>query len=85
MSETTVVAASRYWGCPVKLTVDDEYIAVSVSFDDFLVALKQEIGSVTWVWKDSTFQAKVDAAAAKVMEKFKAEAAMVAHHVPHEG
>lgn len=69
-----IVTISRYWNQPyIKINVTDESISLSISMDDFLSAVKKEIGSVRWVVKDETFEYRLDKAVRSVLEKIKEE------------
>ncbi len=72
------VTISRKWNAPqIEVTLNDEAIGIIMQMSDFVEALKCEletegfvegikagVGSVTWVVKKETFNARVDQAAA---------------------
>ncbi len=69
-----LVTISRHWNKPyIQVNVTDESISLSITLDDFLSAVKKEIGSVRWVVKDETFELRLDKAVKSVLEKIKEE------------
>ena len=76
MDYKLVVTVSRYWHEPKILTyIDGNEISLTISMDDFVKAMvqeidlseivsqiKNEIGSVRWVFKDETWDKKFDQA-----------------------
>jgi hypothetical protein len=72
------IVISRHWDNPrISIVVDASHIGISMTLDDFLEALREEIESVTWTFKKSTWDAQFDAAADRVIEKIKGESARV--------
>lgn len=72
----TIITISRYWHKPkIMSVVWGEGISMSIDVDDFKKALKQEIGSVRWIFKNSTFDAVIESAFQRVVEKIKEESA----------
>jgi hypothetical protein len=47
--------------------LNNSEISLSIPLDDFVFALKKEIGSVRWVVKQSTFESMLDDAVKKVV------------------
>lgn len=73
-----IVTISRYWNKPsIGVVVTDQSISLSITLDDFIDAVKKEIGSVRWVVKDETFEARLDKAVKTVLEKVKEESTKV--------
>jgi len=73
-----VLTISRYWTNPkIQTIITDESISLQVSLDDFISALKTEIGSVSFVFKKETFNAQLDSAVNKVLEMVKEESVKV--------
>ena len=73
-----VLTVSRKWNNPkIRTRIDHEGIDVSIELQDFLAALVQELGPVTWVFTDRTFQVKFDAAVARVLSGIKEETVKV--------
>ena len=69
-----IVTISRNWNNPnIKVTVTDSDISLSMTMDDFIEAVKKEIGSVRWVVKDDTFEFRLLKAVKTVLEKVKEE------------
>jgi hypothetical protein len=69
------VTISKKWHQPVvyaSITRDDG-VEMSLPLDDFIEALRQEIGSVTWTVTEAQFKARVKAAVTNVVEGIKAE------------
>jgi hypothetical protein len=72
------VTISRYWNRPeINITVNDELISLNMKMDDFIKALKEEIGSVTWTFRDKTFNETIDNAVQSVIKKVKEESVKV--------
>lgn len=72
------VTISRYWNRPeINITVNDESISLNMKMDDFIKALKEEIGSVTWTFRDKTFNETMDNAVQSVIKKVKEESVKV--------
>jgi len=72
MKSGIFVTISSKWSQPTVYTlVDDEGISLSVPVEDFVEALVREIGPVTWVIRDATFQEKVAQALGRVIEGIK--------------
>jgi len=69
-----IVTISRYWDNPqIAITVDEEHIDLKIDIEDFLAALKDEIGSVRYIVTEKGFEERFDKAALNVMEKIKEE------------
>lgn len=69
-----LVTISRYWNHPfIKVVVTNDDISLTMTLDDLMEAVKQEIGSVRWVVKDETFQYRFEQAVKRVIEKVKEE------------
>lgn len=70
----TKVTISRFWHNPaITTTFTDKLINIEIDLDDFMKALKEEIGSVTWTFKQETFEKQLDEAVAVVLKKVKQE------------
>lgn len=70
----SVVTISRHWNNPkITTTISPEGISLQMEMADFVSALKQEIGKVTWVFTQTEFEKRVDAAVATVLEGVKEE------------
>jgi hypothetical protein len=81
-----VVTISRYWDNPKIMTVlSGEGISLTTNLEDFLAAVKlefplddfvkklaEEIGSVRWIFRNRTFDARVSAALEAKMPAFHA-------------
>lgn len=68
------VTITRYWHNPEIITyINDREISLSVALDDFIKALIQEIGSVTLVVKQETFENRVNKAKDTVLKRIKEE------------
>lgn len=68
------VIIMRKWNNPeIKMYVDLEQINLSISLEDFKNALKQQIGSVTFVFRKKTFDELLDKAFEEVIRSIKAE------------
>jgi hypothetical protein len=73
-----IVTISRYWGYPkVNTIITDEFIGLRISLENFTKALKEEIGSVTWVVRKETFDERLDQAVMRVLEKVKQESVKI--------
>ena len=76
--DKTQVTISRKWHAPqIHHHVTDDGITMKVTLEDFIEALTQELGPVTWVLTDKAFRAKLDAAIASVLSGIKAESSKV--------
>jgi len=74
----SVITISRYWDKPeILTTLSTEGISLQTNLVDFIEALVQEIGSVTWVFTDKKFREKLDQAVIEVTEKIKEESIKV--------
>ena len=74
----TVVTISRFWAKPeITTTISNESIALEISLDDFITALKQELGSVTWVFTAKEFEKRLDATIKTILSKVKEESIKV--------
>ena len=74
----SVVTISRNWNNPkIITTITGEKISIQMSIEDFVTALKAEIGSVTWVVTKAAFDTKLDEAVSRVIEGIKDESAKV--------
>jgi adenine C2-methylase RlmN of 23S rRNA A2503 and tRNA A37 len=78
MGNGIFVTISRLWNQPeIFHLVNDEGISISMSLENFIAAVKQEIGPVTWTFKAETFEKQVDEAVEKVVRRIKEESAKV--------
>ena len=69
-----LVTISRHWNKPfIKVVVTDEDISLTITMDDFIDAVKKEIGSVRWIIKDETFEYRLDKAVKVAIERIKEE------------
>ena len=77
MSKRTVTI-SRYWNKPtITTTVSVDGISLEIGLDDFIGALKQEIGSITMTFTQKAFSIKMDNAIELVLKKIKEESIKV--------
>lgn len=71
-----MITISRYWNNPqIKIVVTNESMTLSMPLDDFVDAVYQEIGSVRWIVRDATFEARMLQAVKNVIAKVKKESA----------
>ena len=69
-----IVTISRYWDNPkIEVSVNQESIGLKISLDDFIKLVKNEIGSITFVFKQDTFNSMLDNAIKNILEKIKEE------------
>ncbi len=69
MKAKTKVVMVRKWHEPkTKIKVTDEELSLEISLEDFIKAVKAEIGSVTWTFKSETFSKQIDEAVSRVIE-----------------
>ena len=61
----------------IETTVSNDSISLKCDIDDFIEAVVQELGPVTWVLRDATFRTKLDAAVERVLQGIKDESAKV--------
>lgn len=74
----TKFVISRKWNNPqFKYVITDEDMSCEMNLDDFIRALKQEIGSVTWTFKKDTFEKNLDMAIQKIIRGAKEESVKV--------
>lgn len=74
MKPNKLVTVSRKWNNPqIYINVTSEEIELSMSLDDFIVALADEIGSVALTVRDATFRKKLNEAATRVVSGIKDE------------
>lgn len=72
------ITISRKWHNPkIESLITNKEISLSISMEDFIKALKAEIGSVRWVVKQNTFETMLDAAIKKVLLGVQEESAKV--------
>lgn len=72
------VTISRKWNNPeITTNIDDEGISLAISLDDFITALIKEIGSVTLIVKQNTFENSVQNAKERVLKGVKEESLKV--------
>lgn len=71
MSKVTI---SRYWNNPkISTIVTTEGISLTIELEDFITALKEEIGSVSTTFTKKSFSQQLDNAVITVLEKIKEE------------
>jgi hypothetical protein len=69
---------SRHWDNPkINAQVSVEGISLITELDDFISALKKEIGSITMTFTQQQFSDKVDKAVEMVVAKIKQESVKV--------
>lgn len=70
MREGTYVEKIRKWHEPkTEITVTKDSIGSRMAMEDFVKALKIEMGSITTIVRTDTFHKKLDDAIAKIMEQ----------------
>ena len=73
-----LVTITRYWHAPqIHLKVTDEKIGLDLPLEDFLKALKQEIGSVKLILRQATWDQQFDEAWRRTVEKVKEESVKI--------
>ena len=81
METKAVVTVSRLWNNPKIHTIVDWAskggISMQTNMDDFIAALKTEIGAVTWVFTQKEFEKRIDAAVQTVIQGIKEESIKV--------
>jgi hypothetical protein len=74
----SVVTISRMWNNPsIKTTITTDGISLDISLDDYLEALVNEIGSVTFTINNAKFKDKVKEASNRVINGVKLESTKV--------
>lgn len=74
----TVLTITKKWHQPTfTYRIASEDMSAEVDLDDFIKALKAEIGSVTWTLKQASFEKQLDQAVADVLSGIKAESKKV--------
>jgi hypothetical protein len=79
------VTISRKWHNPeVKTMVfscneigENLFIRLEVSMDDFIKALKKEVGPVRWIFTQKKFETRLNEALERVLEEIKKESVKV--------
>lgn len=72
------VTITKLWDNPeITINVDNTGIQFSIPLDDFVSALIQEVGPITWVLTQKSFNAKMVDAKERVLEGIKAESLKV--------
>ena len=80
-----VVTISRKWNNPTVKTMvfacneieENIFIRLEFPLDDFIVALKEEIGPVTWIFTEKKFESVLKEATKRVIEEIKKESVKV--------
>ena len=73
-----VLTISRYWNNPkILTTISFEGIALQMDLDDFIIAFKQEIGSIATTFTQKAFAAKIDNAVTIILKRVKEESIKV--------
>lgn len=67
----------RLWGKQVKVMITKDHVKTAMSLDDFLNALRTNIGSVAMIFRQKTFNKKIDEATKKVIKEL--DSAMIMH------
>jgi hypothetical protein len=74
----TCVTISRHWSRPeITTRIDNEHISLQIDLADFIKALKQEIGSVTFVFTQKEFESRLDKSIENILSKVKEESVKV--------
>jgi hypothetical protein len=67
-----ILTISRYWNNPVITAfVTNDEVGVRITLEDFLAALKTELGSITFKISNVNFKALVDQKSKEILEKVK--------------
>ena len=78
MKQGTHVCLYKRKGNPIITAyVVDDIARIALPLDEFVKLLIQEIGSVTWVLKDATFETKVKTAVETVVRGIKEGATVI--------
>jgi hypothetical protein len=73
-----VVTISRQWDNPsILTTIDQNEISLKISLEDFITALKHEIGTVAYTFTRASLNEKIDNAVNLVLESIKEESSKV--------
>ena len=68
----SIVVISRYWNNPNILAyVTDDEVGVRISLDDFITALKAELGSITFKISNTNFNQLIDDSVKLIIERVK--------------
>ena len=72
------VTIMRRWNNPqINITIDDDEINIKMKLNDFMSAVKEEIGKVTWTFTKDAFETQFDNAVLKIVSAMKRETAKV--------
>lgn len=78
MKQGTHICLYKRKGDPIiTAVVKDNDAQISVSLEDFQKLLIQEIGTVTWVLRDKTFEQKLDLAIKNIVRGIKEGATVI--------
>jgi len=69
----SVTVSHKYGSSTIKTIVSTDGVNVTMPLADFIDAVKKEIGSVTWVMKNATFEKRLDEAVDLVVRNMKRE------------
>jgi len=70
----SVITISRFWHSPkITTTISNESIKLKMDLEDFVTALKEEVGSVTWTFRKETFEKQLDEAVERTLKKIQQE------------
>lgn len=76
--EKDVVVVSREWHNPnIRMVVNPRGINISMSVDDFILALAEEVGSPTMILTRATLLKKIQAASVSILDEMKHESKKV--------
>jgi hypothetical protein len=63
------ITISRKWNNPkISIIISNKEISLSIKMDDFITALKSEIGKVTWVFTKKEFEKRIDESIKTIIE-----------------
>lgn len=72
------VTIMRRWNNPkINISIDDDEIYIKMNLNDFMSAVKEEIGAVTWTFTKDSFSTQFDNAVLKIVTAMKRETSKV--------
>jgi len=74
MTDKTLITIGRFWkNTQILHRVWGDGISLSISLEDFQIALVKEIGSIRWTFRQATFEKQVSEAFKRVIQGVKEE------------
>lgn len=73
-----LITILRKWNNPeIRMWINNDEIGIQVTLDDFVQAMKQAVGPVTWVFTKEEFDRRFDQAYEQVIQEIKKQSTKV--------